>query len=239
MYSLAVEAFLIREQNFWEWLARDPALMESRLTRFFECPSTLDLVREMMQEDAAVNAVGTGAIAGCGVGPQGEPGVKLPRKKKRVDEAKWVCPECDDRGWVLEKYYDDSVWMVCMTCHNRYNKKSPAYGDVDEDAKWCDDGNGTCPACGLGAHFADDPLCDGVIKEETFAGAEVFQLNTDAFLKSRFGKNRYHRYSRYVGEGPDGEAVRQYGRKNTKKEIIIKDGTTGAMVYLRRNNPTK
>lgn len=180
MYTLAVEAFLIREQNFWEWLSRDPALMESRLTRFFECPSTYDLVRKM-QEDAAVNAVGTGAIAGCGVGPQGEPGVKLPRKKKRMDE------------------------------------------------------DGQCPACGLGAHFADDPTCNGTIKEETFAGAEVFQLNTDAFLKSRFGKNRYHRYSRYVGEGPDGEAVRQYGRKNTKKDIIIKDGTTGAMVYLRKN----
>jgi len=197
MYSLAVEAFLIREQNFWEWLSRDPALMESRLTRFFECPSTYDLVRKM-QEDAPVNAVGTGAIAGAGVGPQGEPGVWLGRKKKkRVDE------------------------------------------DYDPDSRWCDDGNGTCPACGLGAHFADDPVCDGVVQEETFAGAEVFSVDTEAFMKSRFGKNRYHRYSRYVGEGPEGEAVRQYGRKNVKKDIIIKDGTTGAMVYLRRKNPVK
>jgi hypothetical protein len=33
-----------------------------------------------MQEDAPVNAVGGGQIAGVGVGPQGEPGVK----KKKV-----------------------------------------------------------------------------------------------------------------------------------------------------------
>jgi hypothetical protein len=34
-----------------------------------------------MQEDAPVNAVGGGQIAGVGVGPQGEPGVK---KKKNI-----------------------------------------------------------------------------------------------------------------------------------------------------------
>ena len=35
-----------------------------------------------IKEDAPVNAVGGGQIAGLGVGPQGEPGVHLPRKKK-------------------------------------------------------------------------------------------------------------------------------------------------------------
>jgi len=34
-----------------------------------------------MQEDAPVNAVGGGQIAGVGVGPQGEPGIK---KKKNI-----------------------------------------------------------------------------------------------------------------------------------------------------------
>lgn len=36
---------------------------------------------EDMREDAPANAVGTGAVAGIGVGPQGEPGVN---KKKRL-----------------------------------------------------------------------------------------------------------------------------------------------------------
>ena len=34
-----------------------------------------------IQEDAPVNAVGSGQIAGVGVGPQGEPGIK---KKKNI-----------------------------------------------------------------------------------------------------------------------------------------------------------
>ena len=34
-----------------------------------------------IQEDAPVNSAGSGAIAGIGVGPQGEPGVNLKKKK--------------------------------------------------------------------------------------------------------------------------------------------------------------
>lgn len=41
-----------------------------------------DKVCKPMQEDAPTNSVGTGtAVAGLGVGPQGEPGIK---KKKKV-----------------------------------------------------------------------------------------------------------------------------------------------------------
>jgi len=36
-----------------------------------------------INEEAAVNNVGGGHIAGAGVGPQGEPGVDLRRKKAR------------------------------------------------------------------------------------------------------------------------------------------------------------
>jgi hypothetical protein len=39
----------------------------------------------LMEEDAVpVNNVGGGNIAGCGIGPQGEPGVYLKKKKKRL-----------------------------------------------------------------------------------------------------------------------------------------------------------
>jgi hypothetical protein len=37
------------------------------------------------KEDAPANASGGGAIAGVGVGPEGEPGVMLPRKKRKKD----------------------------------------------------------------------------------------------------------------------------------------------------------
>ena len=40
-----------------------------------------DKVCKPMQEDAPVNAASSGAVAGIGVGPQGEPGVNLKKKK--------------------------------------------------------------------------------------------------------------------------------------------------------------
>ena len=40
--------------------------------------------RSRMREDAPTNAAGTGAIAGLGVGPQGEPGVNMKKKKKVI-----------------------------------------------------------------------------------------------------------------------------------------------------------
>jgi len=43
-------------------------------------PQVADALRKQ-NEDAPANAVGGGAIAGTGVGPEGEPGVMLPRKK--------------------------------------------------------------------------------------------------------------------------------------------------------------
>lgn len=42
-----------------------------------------DKVCKPIQEDAPVNAVGGGQIAGVGIGTQGEPGVN-PKKKKSV-----------------------------------------------------------------------------------------------------------------------------------------------------------
>ena len=40
------------------------------------------VVREKIQEEAPVNAVGAGNVAGVGVGPQGEPGGKAALLKK-------------------------------------------------------------------------------------------------------------------------------------------------------------
>jgi len=37
-----------------------------------------------MKEDSPTNAAGTGAVAGLGVGPQGEPGVNMKKKKKVI-----------------------------------------------------------------------------------------------------------------------------------------------------------
>ena len=71
---------------------------------------------------------------------------------------------------------------------------------------------------------------------DRFAGAKVFEVDMDRWMKSRNGKNRYHRYSKYVGEDEKGEEIRQHGR-TTKDDIILKDQATQVMTYLRRRKP--
>jgi hypothetical protein len=77
----------------------------------------------------------------------------------------------------------------------------------------------------------DTPLTE---ERETFANADVFEVDMDRWMNSRFGKNRYHRYSRYVGSDKVGEEIRQHGRTKTKRDIILKDERTGVMTWLLR-----
>jgi len=71
-------------------------------------------------------------------------------------------------------------------------------------------------------------------KQEIFAGTNVYEVSTEVFLKCKGEKARYDRYVNLVGEDECGQEIREYGLKNPKKGIIIKDSTYGTMMYLRR-----
>jgi len=68
---------------------------------------------------------------------------------------------------------------------------------------------------------------------ETFAGATVFVVDSDRFAQAKLGKQKFHRWSAYVGEDDLGLAIRDYGIKNPGKPVVLKNATTGAMMYLR------
>ena len=70
-------------------------------------------------------------------------------------------------------------------------------------------------------------------KRKKFAGARVFEVNTDVVLRASFGKKKYARYENYVGNDEIGEEIRQYGRANPDEPIVLQDNTTGAMLYLK------
>ena len=53
-----------------------------RLLRILREAEALGGTTPTIDEDAPAMAAGNGAIAGLGVGPKGEPGVELPRKKR-------------------------------------------------------------------------------------------------------------------------------------------------------------
>jgi len=69
---------------------------------------------------------------------------------------------------------------------------------------------------------------------DKFMGMKVFDVDTDRYMKSRLGKKKYTRYSRYVGEDEIGETIRAYGRKYPKEGILLRDKSTNHMIFLRR-----
>lgn len=108
---------------------------------------------------APANAAGYGNIAGIGVGPKGEPGIPLPRKKR---------------------------WE----------------------------------------------------KNDTFANADVFDVELEDVMKLPGPKLPHERFAKYVGTDPEqGEALRQHARKNWKRDIVLRDNKTGVMTFLRRRKP--
>ena len=50
----------------------------------------------------------------------------------------------------------------------------------------------------------------------------------------KIGKKKYDKYENYVGNDEIGQEIRQYGRTNPGKSIIIQDSLTGAMLYLKK-----
>lgn len=93
---------------------------------------------------------------------------------------------------------------------------------------------GAGDVAGLGTGSQGEPgVSTSLVKRKTFAGHDVFEVNSEWFHKARFGKKKYARYEDYVGNDEIGEAIRQYGREDYGRPIVIQDERTGAMCYLR------
>jgi hypothetical protein len=67
-----------------------------------------------------------------------------------------------------------------------------------------------------------------------FAGQTIFRVDTKRFNEARMGKNRYHRWDKYVGEDEVGQDIREYAKENPDANIIVQDERSSAMMYLRK-----
>lgn len=79
-----------------------------------------------------------------------------------------------------------------------------------------------------GGHIA------GINKDDAFMGAKVFKVKSGAVDKTRKGRKKHSRYSKYVGNDAIGEEIRSYARKNPKRDIVLQDERTNEVVFLRR-----
>lgn len=65
-------------------------------------------------------------------------------------------------------------------------------------------------------------------------GAAVFDVSDANLMKSRFGKNRYLKYSSYIGADETGQKIKEYSKANPKKNIILRNKGSQNMMYFRR-----
>ena len=71
------------------------------------------------------------------------------------------------------------------------------------------------------------------VQRSTFAGKDVFIVDSDTFHNCRMGKKKYGRYETYVGDGEVGQTIREYGLKYPRRPIILQNGDSGPMLYLK------
>ena len=74
---------------------------------------------------------------------------------------------------------------------------------------------------------------DEAVKRTTFAGKDVFIVDSETYYNCRLGKKKYGRYEKYVGNGKVGQTIREYGLKYPRRPIILQNGESGPMLYLK------
>lgn len=80
------------------------------------------------------------------------------------------------------------------------------------------------------------PVQESLQENETFAGNIVFTVDSHTFHLCRMGKRKWARWAKYVSDNEVGRKIRDYGYKYPYKPIILKNGNTGAMLWLRYGN---
>ena len=152
------------------------------------------------------------------------------------------------------------VGMECQECLHKFRHKNPVYGktkcpkckstdldlafgeEVDEEVPTVS----TAGVAGLdtGLTFKkkkeDEKKAKilrrkiiGEIKMTKFAGKDVFIVDSDIYHACRLGKKKYHQYEKYVGSDTIGLAIREFGLKYPKRPIILQNGESGPMLYLK------
>ena len=96
--NMVMALYLTKEYKDQKAIVSEPGLAKTKgqvigYARMKEHHELADLLEQVnIEEEVAVNSAGAGNIAGIGVGPQGEPGVKLARLKKYINKNKQETP---------------------------------------------------------------------------------------------------------------------------------------------------
>lgn len=186
-----------------------------------------------MKEEVAANNIGSGNIAGAGVGPDGEPGVSKKRQRKLVILRRKTPGQVrEDVDTPTEPRYSINRTLK----GDKFEKPGMNKVDPKSAPSWARKHFDKNPLDGLRSKAPANMMEDdqGVgIHHDHFAGHKTFRVPSHDFLTIRDAKRKGKHWKSYIGMSQHGEAIRQYANSNHKKPVIIQDERTGAMVFAR------
>ena len=131
----------------------------------------------------------------------------------------------------LEEYKEDDLEGTDAARKKRA-RQTPGQEEVSEDL-------GVAPATnttGIAGVKSGDLPPVRKKKRKKFAGAEVFEVESEEYSKFFPGpRKKYERWNRRLNmDRIENGEIKKYANRNPGKQIIIQDKTTGMMMYLRR-----
>jgi S1-C subfamily serine protease len=195
----------------------------------------------MIKEDAPAVNIGSGNIPGAGVAAAGKPANfgdaivssgaakqwkkqnvmfrrKSPMAEEQIDELKretlgrYIKKASDSRA----KNQGDAEFYQKKGITPRNQKK---YGKAIRNV--------------INRRRGIRTATDKLVKEETFAGAVVFEVNSKLFHNLTMQKRKGKHWRTYLEEDDCYAEIREWAKKNPKGKIVVRNESTGEMRYVR------
>lgn len=186
---------------------------------------------------APTNNAGGGSVAGIGVGPNGEPGVSPEVQKKRYGKTKspLLFPDMMKRTIPSLVKEEQKFYAIATRTRKGHLRRVPdTKFDTEDRAKQYGDkyhrGKDGARYYAVVEH-PDSKKKN--LKEDTFAGAVVFEVSSHVFHSAKMEKRKHKTWRKYLEEDDALAEVREYANKNPGKSIILKNRNTGEMTYAR------
>lgn len=191
-----------------------------------------------VQEDAPTVNAGSGNIAGIGVGPKGEPGVSprhQPKKNKSVANP-IVASMMRRSSPVMEQEQIDELSRKTLSNYIKKASDNRAKNQGDFDFYYKKKNSkkyGKAFRNVLNRRKGIRTATDKLVKEETFAGAVVFEVSSHTFHNAKMEKRKGKHWRTYLDECDELAEIREYAKRNPKKPIVLQNRNTNEMVYVR------
>lgn len=186
---------------------------------------------------APTNNAGSGGIAGIGVGPQGEPGVSPKVQKKRYGKSRSpiLFPDMMKRTMPNMVKEEQKFYAIATRTRKGHLRRVPdTKFDTEDRAKQYGDKYHRGKDGARYYAVIDHPDSKKKnLKEDTFGGAAVFEVDSHTFHNARLEKRKFKHWKTYLDEDDSLAEIREYAKNNPGKPIILQNMRSKEMMYAK------